>query len=143
MLGEHKGPVVKGPDAMRTTILLLVSDPITRAVMQEILEKEGYVVVPAGDLGQAVDRLNDVSPELLVTRTHIQQITGHDAAKYLCTKHHMKVLIVGGLLADDRLCRREGLEGFAVFPTPYPAEALLEKVREVLASSHPHAHSAR
>jgi hypothetical protein len=44
----------------------------------------------------------------------------------------MRVLIVGGLLDDDRLERRESLEGFAVFPKPYSASQLLEKVREVL-----------
>ena len=39
-------------DAMKTTILLLVSDPVVRSVLQETLEHEGYTVLATGDLGK-------------------------------------------------------------------------------------------
>jgi DNA-binding NtrC family response regulator len=118
---------------MKTTILLLVSDPIVRSVMEDTLEREGYTVMATGDLGQAVDRLKECVPDLLITRTYVQSIPGHDAAVYLCTKcPKLKVLLVGGLLDDDRLQNREALQGFEVFPKPYPAAELLQKVREVL-----------
>jgi DNA-binding NtrC family response regulator len=121
------------PSLGKTSILLLVSDQIVRSVMQEILEHEGYIVLAAGDLGNAVKLLQMSAPDLLITRTYVQNLPGHDAAKYLRTKcSKMKVLMVGGLLADDRLFHREALEGFEVFPTPYPASALLQKVKEVL-----------
>ena len=121
------------PSLMKTTILLLVSDPIVRSVMKDTLEREGYSVWDTGDLGHAVDYIEKSSPDLLITRTYVEGLTGHDAAKYLRTKClSMKVLIVGGLLADDRLYNREALEGFEVFPKPYPASDLLQKVDEVL-----------
>jgi CheY-like chemotaxis protein len=121
------------PPETRTTILLLVSDAVVRAVMQEILEHEGYVVLAVGELGQAVDRLKDIAPELLITRTYVRDLPGHEAAKYLRTKcNKMKVLLVGGLLADDRLEYRTQLEHFEVFPKPYPASEFVHKVREVL-----------
>jgi hypothetical protein len=61
-------------------------------------------------------------------------LTGHDAAIYLRSKNlKMKVLIVGGLLDDDRLHIRESLQGFEVFPKPYSKAELLDKVKEVLA----------
>jgi CheY-like chemotaxis protein len=119
---------------MKSTILLLVSDPVVRSVMKEVLEHAGYTVIATGDLGNAVDRLKELEPDLLITRTYVEGLTGHDAAKYLrmkCLK--MKVLIVGGLLQDDRLELRESLEGFEVFPKPYKASDLLHKVKEVLA----------
>jgi DNA-binding NtrC family response regulator len=121
---------------MKTTILLLVSDPIIRSVLKEILEREGYMVLATGDLGQAVDRLRECTPDLLITRTYIQSMPGHDAAIYLRSKcPGMKVLIVGGLLDDDRLQNREALQGFEVFPTPYSASVLLQKIREVISKS--------
>ena len=121
---------------MKTTILLLVSDPIIRSVLKEILEREGYMVLATGDLGQAVDRLRECTPDLLITRTYIQSMPGHDAAIYLRSKClGMKVLIVGGLLDDDRLQNREALQGFEVFPTPYSASVLLQKIREVISKS--------
>jgi CheY-like chemotaxis protein len=119
---------------LKTTILLLVSDPIVRIVMQETLEQAGYMVMATGDLGQAVDRLKECAPDLLITRTYVQGLPGHDAAMYLRTKClKMRVLMVGGLLDDQRLRNREELEGFRVFPKPYSADELLQKVKEVLA----------
>lgn len=123
------------PSLMKTNILLLVSDPIVRSVMEELLDGEGYTVLAVGDLGRAVDRLKESTPDLLITRTYVQNLTGHDAAKYLRTKCiKMKVLLVGGLLADDRLHNREAFEGFEVFPKPYPPAELLQKVKEVLST---------
>jgi len=118
---------------MKSTILLLVSDPVVRAVLQETLEGAGYTVLSTGELGQAVDRLKRSTPDLLITRTYVQNLTGHDAAIYLRTKCvKMRVLIVGGLLDDDRLRNRELLQGFEVYPKPYAATELLQKVKEVL-----------
>ena len=124
---------MKGQPLIRSTILLLVSDPPLRAVLEETLEREGYTVLPAGDLGQAVDRMNEVTPDLLIIRSHVQNLPGHDAAMYLrkkCLK--MRVLILGGRLDDERLQNREELQGFEIFPKPYPAAEMLEKVKEIL-----------
>jgi CheY-like chemotaxis protein len=116
-----------------TTILLLVSDPIVRSVLEETLDREGYTVLATGDLGQAVDRLKESAPDLLITRTYVEGLPGHDAAKYLRTKcPKMRVLMLGGLLDDERLQSREELQGFDVFPRPYTPAELLQKVKEVL-----------
>jgi CheY-like chemotaxis protein len=118
---------------MTTTILLLVSDPIVRLVLQETLEQEGYMVLATGDLGTAVDRLKECAPDLLITRTYVASLSGHDAAIYLRTKClKMKVLILGGLLDDDRLQNRFSLHGFKIFPRPYGRAELLQEVKDVL-----------
>ena len=123
------------PIPFKITILLLASDPVVRVVFQEILERAGYVVVPERDLGDAVAGLKEYTPDLLLTRGYISDdITGHAAAHYLRSKlPGIPVLIVGGILDDDRLQYRESLEHFDVFPKPYSAEELLDKVKEVLA----------
>jgi DNA-binding NtrC family response regulator len=118
---------------MKTTILLLVSDPVVRSVLKETLERGGYTVPAVGDLGQAVDRLKESEPDLLITRTYVQSLPGHDAAMYLRTKcPQMRVLILGGLLDDDRLQQREALQRFEVFPKPYTVSELLQTVKDVL-----------
>jgi len=119
---------------MKSTILLLVSDPLVRKVLKETLENAGYTVVATGDLGNAVDRMKEMEFDLLIIRSYVEGLPGHDAAVYLRSKHvKMRVLIAGGLLDDDRLQLRESLEGFEVFPKPYGSAELLEKVRDVLA----------
>ena len=118
---------------MKTTILLLVSDPVVRSVLQETLEREGYTVRATGDLGQAVDRLTECTPDLLITRTYVEGLPGHEAAMYLRTKcPTMRVLMLGGLLDDERLQYRAALQGFEVFPKPYTAAVLLQEVKAVL-----------
>jgi DNA-binding response OmpR family regulator len=128
-----QGTSVPDPTLLRTTILLLVSDPLVRSVLQDTLEHEGYTVVTAGDLGSAVDRLKEITPDLLITRTYVEGMTGHDAATYLRTKSNgLRVLMVGGLLDDQRLKNRESMEGFDVFPKPYSPRELLQTVKNVL-----------
>ena len=120
---------------INSTILLLASDPLLRTVVQETLEAKGYVVLPAGDLGQAVMRIEKIDPDLLIVRTYVSGIPGHDAAKFLRTKvPRMRVLVMGGLLDDERLRLRESLAGFDVFPRPYTSAEFLEKVKTVLAA---------
>jgi len=119
---------------LNTTILLLASDSLVRKVISEALDSEGYVVMPAGDIAVAVDQLKDATPDLLIVRHYTESMSGHDAAMYLrrlCPG--IPVLIVGGLLDDDRLENRELIEGFEIFPKPFAAVDLLEKVKEVLA----------
>jgi DNA-binding NtrC family response regulator len=131
--GFWRRTIVIDHSLITTSILLLVSDPLVRTVLEETLEGAGYMVQATGDLGNAVDRLKEIEPDLLITRTYVQSLPGHDAAMYLLTKRpRMKVLIVGGLLDDDRLRNRESLEGFHVFPRPYSPDELLQKVKEVL-----------
>jgi DNA-binding NtrC family response regulator len=101
--------------------------------MKDALEQAGYLVEATGDLGTAVDRLADSKIDLLITYPYVESISGHEAAKYLRTKNpQMGVLVVAGLLKDERLQDRAELEGFEVFPPPFTAVQLLEKVKEVL-----------
>jgi CheY-like chemotaxis protein len=121
---------------MYTTILFLASDPVIRTVICEALESEGYCVLAAGDVGSAVDRLKECTPDLFMVRHYTEGISGHDAAIYIRKMlPGIPVLIVGGLLDDDRLENREMLQGFEVFPKPFKAADLLEKVKEVLVKS--------
>jgi DNA-binding NtrC family response regulator len=121
-----------GKPAMDEGILLLISEPVVRHVIQEVLEGAGYVVMATGDLGTAVDRIHDGKPDLLIIAPYVESITGYAAAKYLETHSPgMRILIVAGLLADDRLEYRAELERFDIFPKPFTATELLDKVRQV------------
>ncbi len=121
------------PEVLNTTILLLASDPAVREVVRETLDSAGYSVIPAGDIGAAVERLKNATPDLLLIRDYIAEMSGYDAALYLRKMcHGVPVLIFGGMLEDDRLENREILHGFEVFPAPFPAAELLKKVNEVL-----------
>jgi DNA-binding response OmpR family regulator len=115
------------------TILLLMSEPLARVVIQEVLERAGYLVMATGDLGTAVDRISEATPDLLMISPYVETITGHDAAKYLQARcPTMRILMVAGLLDDNRLEYRAELEKVQIFPKPFTAHELLNKVRELL-----------
>ncbi len=113
---------------MNKTILLLSSDPVMRSVLQEVLERGGYLVLAVVTLGTAVDRLKESTPDLLIIRSYIESIPGYDAATFLRTKClGLRVLMVGGLIDDDRLQYRMTLEGFEVFPSHLPRPIFSKK----------------
>lgn len=119
--------------ANRPTILLFHSAPVVRTVIREILEREGYVVRATGDLGVAVDMVGETPPDLLLIAVYVADITGHDAARYLCQKvPNMRVLMVAGLPDDQRMEADTMDEGFMVFPKPFAPAHLVAKVKEIL-----------
>ena len=115
------------------TILLLASDSNISSVISKALDSAGYFVLTAHDIGCAIDRLEDCTPDLLIVRHYTESISGHDAATYLrrvCPR--IPVLIVGGILDDSGLENRETLQGFEIFPKTFQAAELIEKVEQVL-----------
>jgi DNA-binding response OmpR family regulator len=63
----------------------------------------------------------------------IEDISGYETAKFLRTKvHGLPVLMVAGIIHDERLEYRLELEGFEAFPKPYSAAELLAKVNDML-----------
>ena len=118
---------------MKASILLVVSDALIGKVLAEILESAGYNVLTAADLGGAVDYLNIYTPDLLMIRHYTDSISGYDAAVNIRRRvPGIPVLMVGGLPDDPRLINRDVVQGFEIFPTPFPTAELLEKVAEIL-----------
>jgi DNA-binding response OmpR family regulator len=129
--------------AFYPTILFLASDSDISKVISKALDSAGYFVLTAHDLGRAIDFLKDCTPDLLIVRHYTASISGHDAAMHLrrlC--HGIPVLIVGGILDDGGLENRETLQGFEIFPKPFHAAELIEKVKEVLAKHPPRNNAA-
>ena len=114
-------------------ILLLDSDSVMRAALHDAFQSAGYLVVAVGDLGEAVDRLDEIRPDLLITRPYINSMPGRIAANYLRNRHPgLPVLIVGGFVDDDRLNVQNAIEEFYAFPKPFSRDELLTNVRDVL-----------
>jgi DNA-binding response OmpR family regulator len=122
----------------RGTVLVFHAAPVVRTVIREILEREGYLVRATGDLGNAVGFVRETPPDLLLIGVSAGQVDGHDAALYLRGKcPSMRVLMVAGLPADERVEIWTRGEGFSVFPRPFAPADLTACVREALAESRP------
>jgi DNA-binding response OmpR family regulator len=120
-----------------TNILLLISDPLMRTIMHETLERAGYLVVSAGDVGSAVDRVKELRPDLLIIRPYVESMPGNMAAHYLRERRPgLPVLILTGFIDDQRVRDLRELNDFYTFPKPFTREELLANVREVLRMAH-------
>jgi DNA-binding response OmpR family regulator len=118
-------------------ILLLISDPLMCTILQETLERAGYLVVSASDVGSAVDRVKQMRPDLLIIRPYVASMPGHMAAHHLRTWcPGLPVLILTGFMEDQRIRDQHELKEFYVFPKPFGRDELLANVREVLRSAH-------
>jgi DNA-binding response OmpR family regulator len=120
------------------TVMVFHAVPVVRTVIREILEREGYLVRATGDLGNAVDMVGESPPDLLLIGVSVGQVNGHDAAVYLREKcPSMRVLMIAGLPADERVEIWTKGEGFSVFPEPFAPAQLTASVREILAQGPP------
>jgi len=114
------------------TILLLDSEPLTRTILHETLERAGYLVVSVGDLGAAVDRLKRMRPDLLIVRPYINSMPGHMAAQHLrVSSPGLPVLVIDGAIDDERIHVRNEVHKIEAFPRPFGRADLLEKVKHV------------
>jgi len=113
---------------------------MTRAILHDVLQRAGYLIMEAGDLGVAVDKVKMSRPDLLVVRPFISTMTGAMAAKYLRTKcPGLPVLMVDGFMKDDRLRVQSEVHDVHIFPKPFAPEELVDKVREVFRTTQPKA----
>src|SRR5580698_1669618 len=118
-------------------ILLLISDPLMRTILHETLERAGYLVVSAGDVGSAVDRVRELRPDLLIIRPYVASMPGHMAAQHLRTlRPGLPVMVVTGYMDDQRVREQHELREYYMFPKPYTKEEFLATVKEVLRTSH-------
>jgi len=130
-----EGDDVPDPSTVTATILVLGSEPVMRLVIKETLESVGYTVLATEDVGKATDVLNQSTPDLLIIHPYIEDMPGLEAAKYLKTKcPTMHVLMLAGLIDDDRIENPAELQGFRVFPRPFTAAQLHAESKEVLSA---------
>ncbi|HWR34798.1 MAG TPA: PAS domain S-box protein [Clostridia bacterium] len=141
-------PVVEGgPEAMVTrpaaggtyrgteTVLLVEDEDGVRALVREVLQRHGYVVIESQHGGEALIACEQ-HPErihLLVTDVVLAQMSGREVAKRLCgLRPEMKVLYMSGY-TEEAIIHHGVLDpGTAFLQKPFTPTALARKVREVL-----------
>jgi DNA-binding response OmpR family regulator len=118
---------------VKEIILLLASDPAVRKAICNALESKGYCVLPADNVDAAAKCLKTYTPDLLIVRQYTESMSGHEAAVFLRRiSNGIPVLMVSGLIEDVDLEARSSVMGFEVFPKPFAAEELLDKVNAML-----------
>jgi signal transduction histidine kinase len=124
-----------GPSHGSETILLVEDDEFLRATAREMLELYGYRIVDARHPGEAllVAERRAEPLDLLLTDVVMPQMSGPELAERVVgLRPRIKTLFMSGY-ADDPTFQEAGLPpGVVLLRKPFSADALAQKVREVL-----------
>lgn len=116
------------------TILLVEDDPDVRDALQDILEDEGFDVVPASNGRQAIDFLTLNEPpgaDLVILDLLMPMVSGWEVLKRMSTEPRLSGIpvIVLSAMATPRPPRAQGF-----VRKPFSVDAFVGEVRGVLAS---------
>jgi two-component system cell cycle sensor histidine kinase/response regulator CckA len=130
-----KGVLLRGTE----TILLVEDEPSVRHLACNVLEGQGYHILPAnnGKEGLQIARDHKGPPiELVVTDVIMPQMSGRVMAEWLKALYpKLRILFTSGY-TDDAVGHHAVLEpGVAFLPKPYTPASLAQKVRDML--DHP------
>lgn len=118
-------------------ILLVEDEDFVREVAREILQIEGYTVIEACNPNEALERYEHGGPiDLLLTDIVMPGMDGHDLAVRLTQRQpSIRSIFMSGYTENTLL--RRGIRNLnaAYLQKPFTLQALVEKVREVLAEA--------
>ena len=121
------------PTVQQTPLVLVVDDSITvRRVTQRLLQREGYRVALANDGLQALERLRDEVPALVLSDIEMPRMDGFDLARNIRSDDALKNLPI--IMITSRMAEKHREHAFALgvnhyLGKPYPEEELLSLVR--------------
>jgi CheY-like chemotaxis protein len=118
------------------TVLLVEDEAEVRNLAREVLQRQGYLVLEAGDGPAAIElcKKHPGSIDVLLTDVIMPKgFSGLELAQYLGPAYPaMKVLFMSGY-TDNALAHHEGLKpGAAFLEKPFTPETLARKLRQVL-----------
>ena len=118
------------------TILLVEDDISLRGMLTRLLEREGYRIIEAGNGREAMQIIEYVIPDLVVTDIIMPDQDGIGTINEIIKNHPdtMIIAISGGgrMLSEDYLQIAEMLGARYTFTKPFSNKDFLEKVKELL-----------
>ena len=115
------------------TILVVDDEPILLELCTEILNQQGYTVLPANNCNEALQLLESHKVDLMFSDVVMPDMDGYELALIVASKYPtIKIQMTSGF-TDDRqnTMGDEGLH-LNLLPKPYRAQTLVTKIRERL-----------
>jgi len=116
-------------------VMLIEDDDTMRALLQTLLEFEGYSVIQQKGEQTLVDYMNRIrleKPNLILLDVHLRNLTGFDLVKQIRQDEKLqstRVLMSSGMELSVE-CRSAGADDFIL--KPYMPEELVLKVQQTL-----------
>jgi CheY-like chemotaxis protein len=116
--------------------ILIVDDEVSGTeVLALILVGEGFEVTVAADGGQALARLDDTAPDLLIADFMLPGLNGAELVHLVRARpgcENLPVILISGV--PEVALRHYGIKYQKFLRKPFKLEAFVQAVREVLAS---------
>jgi CheY-like chemotaxis protein len=117
------------------TVVVADDNPVSRRILSHIILRMGHAVVSAENGREALERLDDSSPDLLILDLAMPEMDGLTALKLARTDERYKTLPIimltaSGLDRDARAARAEGVSEFLT--KPFRSQELVEMLERLL-----------
>lgn len=123
-------------DAGSAVIVVAEDSPVVLRMVTMLLEDQGYEVVGARDGEEALARIRQISPALVVIDATMPKRSGYEvcqelrADRTLSRQPYVMMLTAGGQLADRERAECSGVDEFMT--KPFSPSKLRERVAQVL-----------
>jgi chemosensory pili system protein ChpA (sensor histidine kinase/response regulator) len=119
--------------ARQVPLILVVDDSITvRRVTQRLLQREGYRVIMAADGLQALERLQDELPAMVLSDIEMPRMDGFDLARNIRADErlkHLPIVMITSRIAEKHREHAKALGVDHYLGKPYSEDALMGLVR--------------
>jgi chemosensory pili system protein ChpA (sensor histidine kinase/response regulator) len=126
-----QSPAPAAPPSQPT--VMVVDDSLTvRKITGRLLEREGYRVVTAKDGVEALERLIESVPDVILSDIEMPRMDGFDLLRNIRADEHMRdvpVIMITSRLGDKHRLRAEEIGASHYLGKPYEESELLELLR--------------
>ena len=131
-----KAPVTTpAPTATAPTILVIEDYSDTRELLSALLHRHGYKVVEAEDGVEGLLKAGWMYPDLIIMDLSLPEMDGVEAARRIHEQAKLSripIFVVSAYLTEEVEKDVRAAGCVAVFPKPFDADALLEKITATL-----------
>ena len=117
----------------KPTILIVDDDVEIRRLLQEFLERNGFSVLLAEDGQQALKRVAEQVPDLVITDLLLPKEHGIDVMQTIKDKFFLPIIAISGIYKESEVRNRVNdiyIEGF--FEKPLDLNGILACIRSTL-----------
>lgn len=140
-MSEDSAPLVSDIVAQRAPLAMVVDDSITmRRVSQRLLERRGLRVVTANDGIDALEKMEDEIPDIVLLDIEMPRMDGYEFAKNLRNNPDTKkvpIIMITSRSGEKHRARAIELGVNDYLGKPYQEQEMLESVRILLADKAP------
>ncbi len=123
------------------TVLVVEDDPDLSALLAVILSEAGYPVMTAGDGLEALERVAERLPGLVLLDMRMPRMNGWEFAREFRARHGRAAPIVVVTAAENARLRAEEIGADGWLEKPFELDQVMNEVARFLGPAHAAAHA--